>query len=426
MWTYLAEEYKRVSFQWGILMVRTRKGLSLLDRLGKLRITKPLAWFMLVLMPIAAGISLFLILQTISVYLSPLGPGAISYVRSITPLANLLLPGINPYVPIVYGWLAIVVAILVHEAAHGIVARSLGFPVKSAGMIFLLFIPIGAFVEVDDAAINAANAKNATRVLASGPGTNFVLAVACLAILILLVSTMSPVVRGAGIISVAEDTPQQHSPAFLAGLKAGDVLLAMNNAPVTDINQTLKASGTFHIGQVVNLTVWRNGETIQINNVTLGKIVVLDTRTNQTAAYPYLGVFSVSYRDMEVIASSYSTYYAKNPLVYFSLIPTFPSTGYYVPFSDTMQAFYTSPLGPTTPIAANLLYWLFFVNVNLAIFNSLPIYPLDGGQAFRSLLKGAGRGKISEEASQRITIAVTLVMIFAFVAVTIGPYLAGL
>jgi membrane-associated protease RseP (regulator of RpoE activity) len=422
----LADEYKRVSFQWGILMVRTRRGLSLMDRFGRFRVTKPLAWFMLVLMPIAAGISLFLILQTVSVYLSPLGSGVIDYVRSITPLANLLLPGINPYIPIVYGWLAIVVAVVVHEASHGIVARSLGVPIKSAGVVFLLLIPIGAFVEIDDEVLKAAKARNATRILAAGPGTNFVLALVCLALLILLVSVMVPVAKGAGVIALAEDTPQLHSPALLAGVKAGDVIMKLNDAPVTDINQTLRASGTFQIGQIVTITIWRNGETILLSNVTLGKIVVLDTRTNQTTTYPYLGVVSIGYQDLKDIVSAYSTFYTKNPLLYFAVTPTYPSTTYYVPFSNVLQIFYTSPFGLATHILANILFWLFFVNINVAIFNSLPIYPLDGGQAFESLLGGAGQKKISKESAHRITIAVTMVVLMILLAVIVGPYLTFL
>lgn len=108
-------------------MFRTRKGLSIMDSLGKRKITKPLAWIMLYLMPISGGLALFLILSEFLVYLSPRGVEVANYVVSnISPTGNLLIPGLNPYVPIVYGWIAIVVAVVIHEAAHGIVAGALG------------------------------------------------------------------------------------------------------------------------------------------------------------------------------------------------------------------------------------------------------------------------------------------------------------
>ena len=57
------EEQKRVTFSYGVVtMLRTRKGLSLMDRLGKFRITKPLAWFMLFLMPVSAAIIFYVLI----------------------------------------------------------------------------------------------------------------------------------------------------------------------------------------------------------------------------------------------------------------------------------------------------------------------------------------------------------------------------
>ncbi len=61
-----------------------------------------------------------------------------------------------------------------------------------------------------------------------------------------------------------------------------------------------------------------------------------------------------------------------------------------------MSIFYTSSLGAATNVVQNLLFWLFFVNFNLAIFNNLPIYPMDGGQALERFLVGAGGGSIGE------------------------------
>ena len=51
-------------------------------------------------------------------------PGVGQVVRQLGPGSVLLLPGINPLLPIVYGWIAIVCGIVIHEGAHGVVARN--------------------------------------------------------------------------------------------------------------------------------------------------------------------------------------------------------------------------------------------------------------------------------------------------------------
>jgi len=123
--------------------------------------------------------------------------------------------------------------------------------------------------------------------------------------------------------------------------------------------------------------------------------------------------------------SGYATAYKTSPLAYLAEIPTFTRFEGSVPFSDLLSPFYTSPLGALTPAVTTSLYWMFFVNFNLAIFNSLPIYPMDGGQAFESFLRGAGRGRISDELARRVTTGVTLAIFLALFVVIAGPYIVG-
>jgi membrane-associated protease RseP (regulator of RpoE activity) len=68
------------------------------------------------------------------------------------------IPGINPVIPIVYGIVGLVVAIIVHEFAHGILTRVGKMKIKSLGLI-LLVVPMGAFVEPDEEQISKADRK---------------------------------------------------------------------------------------------------------------------------------------------------------------------------------------------------------------------------------------------------------------------------
>ena len=413
------EDYKRITFSYGIVMLRTRRGLSLMDSLGKRRITKPLAWFMLYLMPISAGIALYLILSEVFTFLGPKGAATVSFIRTITPLANLLLPGINPYVPIFYGWLAIVVAVVVHEAAHGIVARSLGLPVKTAGAIFFFFIPLGAFVEVDEAAMRETKPRNSILVLAAGSGINFIVAVVCLLALLLSVNAMVPAANGSAIAGVAQNVQGLPSPALNAGIKPGDFIIAIDGHP----NNDLSTAGLQPF-QVVNITIWRNGQTVVLPDVKLGETIQQNTQTGQNTTSPYLGVSYIPYQQLTGTVASYLHFYSRS-LILYVIPPAFPGVEYQIPFSEQLSIFYTSPLGSLTPIVENILFWVFFVNFNLSIFNNLPIYPMDGGQALERFLVGVGRGRISDDIAGRITTVVALLFAFVLVSVVVGPYLSA-
>jgi membrane-associated protease RseP (regulator of RpoE activity) len=92
------------------------------------------------------------------------------------------------------------------------------------------------------------------------------------------------------------------------------------------------------------------------------------------------------------------------------------------PFSDSLAPFYSSPV-PQWQILANGLFWLWFVNFNLAIFNALPIYPLDGGRIFNIALKRAVGKRISEKAIYAITVGATVACVTLVLIVTLLPFI---
>jgi membrane-associated protease RseP (regulator of RpoE activity) len=415
-----SDEFKRVEFQYGIILLRTRRFQAIMDRLGANRISKPGGWMLLYLMPVAAFFGFYLFLSEASILLSARGAEVAAYVRTIGPLANLGLPGINPYIPIVYGWVALIVAMIIHEGAHGIVARSLGLPVKASGLLFFLFVPIGAFVDVDESAIKQAKPSYSGRVLAAGAGVNLVAGLVCLALLVLIVGSLVPAATGAGIVGVASG-----GPAANGGLRVGDIVTQFDGQNITDLSTVLNPNTTLKPGQAVNLTVYRGGNTLHLG-VTLGccNVVQNVTTGKNITTYPYLGVQQITGAGL---VSAVSTYAAPlSNLWQYVCIPTFPACQARVPFSDTLAGFYASPLGGAMAPLSNLLYWLFFLNFNLAIFNALPIYPLDGGQAFAVGVKALGKGKMSEAKQMRITTLATLLVVALIVGVVVSPYLYNL
>ncbi len=412
-----SEEYKRFEFNYGIILLRTRRFQSLMDRIGSNRISKPAGWLLLYVLPVAAALGFYLFLSELGILLSPRGSEVASYVRTLSPLANLGLPGINPYLPIVDGWVALVVAMVIHEGAHGIVARSLGLPVKAAGLLFFLFVPIGAFVDVDETALKETRSSYSGRVLAAGAGINLLVGLLCLLILLASVGSFHPAVSGAGIVNVASG-----APAANAGIRPGDIVTQLDGRNLTDLNTVLGPNTTLKAGESVNLTVYRGGQILHFDNIQLACCdVIQNLNTKQNISYPYIGVSQISGSDLNSLVSSYSSPFS-NPWQYVC-IPTLPACQTRVPFSDALGSFYASPLGTAAVPFTTLVYWMFFLNFNLAIFNALPIYPLDGGQAFLVGVKALGGGKLSERASMRITSTVTLAVVAMILGVIAGPYL---
>ncbi len=405
------EEFKRVQRQFGVLfLIRTKKFGAIMDRLGGIRTTRPVAWFLLYLMPVSAGLGFFLFLSDLGVYLSPRGTSVAHAVANLGPRVILGLPGLNPYIPWLDGYIAIVIAIVVHEGAHGVIARGLGMPVKSSGLILLFgFIPLGAFVEPDENALQTARARDSERVLAGGAGTNLVAAALALLLLILVVSSMTPTTVGVGVVNVSNP-----SPAYTQGILPGDFLTAVNGVPINSTQQISGASW-YKPSQNITVTVLRQGRTLEFN------LQLPNASFYKNYTY-LLGTTGLGYSDLRGEVSGYAGALFTDPVVYFCL-PSF-ACGSTLPFGG-LAALYTSPIGTAAPAVASLFFWIFFLNLNLAIFNALPIYPLDGGQAWFIAVKALGKGKISEEGAMRITLVTTFLLVGLILAVTAYPFVLG-
>lgn len=61
----------------------------------------------------------------------------------------LLLPGFNDFIPLSWGFIALIVTLVIHEFSHAIISRVENIKVLSIGII-LFVIPIGGFAEIDD------------------------------------------------------------------------------------------------------------------------------------------------------------------------------------------------------------------------------------------------------------------------------------
>ncbi len=152
--------------------------------------------------------------------------------RPPSPELILGIPGINPIIPVGYGILALVVALVVHELSHGILTRAGGMKLQSMGVLFLVF-PVGAFVEPDEKELKSATRKKRSKVYAAGPASNIVLAMVFLALFSgVMMSSVEPSSEGALAVGVVDG-----SPVSRAGLTPTSVIVAVNGTPVSTADE---------------------------------------------------------------------------------------------------------------------------------------------------------------------------------------------
>ena len=395
---------KRVEFNFPLLTVRTQLFGGVFDRLGSVRFSRWLSWVALVIVPVVAAVGLYLLINSLIAILW--NPVVADAARQAGPAAYLLLPGLNPYLPLLYGWLGIVFAVAIHEGAHGVAARSLGLRVKSSGLLFFLIIPIGAFVDVDEEQIKKAPGRVSSRVMAAGVGANVVVAAVCLIGVLVIASGLTSVVNGVYFSDVTQEN------AVAAGLLPEDVLISVDNVKINSTAELRQILEDKTGGDMVMVTVAR-GVKWQDRFSTVVNLTRFENRT-------IIGVSAGDLLTEERLRNYQNVTLQQLPLY---MVPPAIAPGL-VPFSDSLAPFYVHPLlGETWQIWANLLYWIWFINANVAVFNALPLYPLDGGRMFNIGLKNLLRGKEREKLVTAITAAATITLIVIIALIVLIPFI---
>jgi membrane-associated protease RseP (regulator of RpoE activity) len=355
------------------------------------------------------------------------------------PEVALVIPGINPILPIEYlGYvlLGLVVAIIVHEFSHGILALADKLKVKSLGILYLI-VPIGAFCEPDDDEVKKTSILSRMRIYAAGPAANFV--VVLLSVLLfsgVFMAAVQPVNEGAIVFTVDAD-----SPASQIGLQTGVIITTLNNTVIHTGDEYFNTWNNTHANQTINITYVTSG-TLHTTKVTLedkyieyAKRSTLYVNNESYKGKGYLGVQSLL-RDS--IFQEYLNI-LKNPffdfprglLTFYSL----PLLGYFAGYNPIVSPFtdsyvITGPLGviptPLFWIIINAIYWIFWLNLAVSLFNVLPMVPLDGGFLFndgvRAIILRLKKG-IKEETKEKIVKNVSLAISLVILGLILIPFI---
>jgi Predicted membrane-associated Zn-dependent proteases 1 len=134
-----------------ILTIETSKGLYLLDKIAlPKRFWRLFANIGIILM-FAGMIFMFSLVVFSDITLIRLIlEGTVMEPNDLTKIQNIfLIPGVNQFIPFVWGLAALIIAVFIHEMMHSVLARVEGVRVHSVGIIAALF-PIGGFAKIDD------------------------------------------------------------------------------------------------------------------------------------------------------------------------------------------------------------------------------------------------------------------------------------
>lgn len=513
-----------------LLMWRTYRGQKFLDMLAvpkkfwKVLITacSPMIVIaMLLMLVMIITVDIVMIVQTPE-------PGPANAPQNI-----LAIPGLNEYIPFLWGWIALIVAMVVHEFGHAILAKVENIKVKSLGLL-LAPVPIGAFAEIDEEELfgtKSGDAKNEilgpmetktadsgerkassmalVRILGAGVITNFLVAIIAFAILFYpvlgaIAATNSDMV----VVNIAPG-----SPADLAGMKKNMIVTSVDGMNVTSAEELnaymrTKAGGNATIsglqgnkpvsyevpvssteglyivgvlsgypgaeaGLKPNMKMLSiNGTPINsyedfnnyMNNTTAGQNITIGylgqdgkpgsaTLTLAQSSDPGIkkGLVGFSSADLSdnPAGMSVGTFMAEEHLEWLRslpssipgwflilFLPVWEVSGGLVGFgifqSDLASLYYpvgwAAPLGNTVFYLAVCLFWIGWLNFNIALFNCLPMIPLDGGHIFREVTRMfIGKFVRDTEKAERVSRAIVngfaITLFASLVFMIIAPYI---
>ncbi|TGC08741.1 site-2 protease family protein [Methanolobus halotolerans] len=274
-----------------VLMIRTTRGLKLLDILAKPgKAWKLYANIGIVLMFIGmAAMFLIVILSDIAL-LTSIGDSTLPEPGKFNEARNIfLIPGVNEFIPLTWGIIALIVTLVVHEFSHAILCRVEDIRVKSMG-ILLALVPIGGFAEPDEEELfgkkeekedekpdpygdrrlgivvedneaqkqtlrheeipvkKAATRNQRARILAAGVMANFVVALIAFSLLFgPVLGAMAPL-GNTMVVDVNEG-----SNAYAAGIREGMVITQLDGTNIGDVNEMLFYLDSVEIGSTVQV-----------------------------------------------------------------------------------------------------------------------------------------------------------------------------
>lgn len=305
---------------------------------------------------------------------------------------------------IVYALLGFSLFIIVHELGHFIMAKVNGIRVEefSIGMGPKIFsaegketkysiglFPIGGYVKMmgeeeevnDERSFSSKSPLRRISVIVAGAFMNFLLAI--------IIFTVFLNKFGYSLPKVA--SLMENMPAVEAGLQEGDEFLKVNGSKVLSADD-LRVAINLAKDKPINFLISRNGENKEI--------VVTPKLVEENGSQIYMIGFGFERIDNPGIVQSFKQSFKETLSV---INQTYKSLKMMVTGEVNFK---TDVGGPVSIIRMfseaakngiwNLMYFIAFISINLAVFNMLPFPALDGGWTVILLIELITRRKVPD------------------------------
>lgn len=316
--------------------------------------------------------------------------------------------------------------IVFHEFGHFIVAKKSGIKVNefAVGMGPLIYskekgettyslraIPIGGYCAMegeedesnDPRSFDNAPAFKRFLTILAGPVANLIIAV--------LVFT---IVGGiSGVVTTEVSDFIEDSPAKIAGIEKGDEISKLNGKEISDFTEISKVVNDFYkdkdFEKEINVEVKRDDKDLDFN-----------FKPKVEAENVYIGIIPARRTPgfFEAIALGFKET-GRNIKMIFTILGRL--------FTGKLAlGALSGPVGVLKELGnqaqsglANLLYFLAYISVNLAVFNLLPIPALDGSKLLTSAIEMITGKKINKKLEERITMVGFFILLGLILVVSI-------
>ena len=444
-----------------ILMLRTGKGKVALEQLAKPRkLWRAYGEFSIWLCFIVMfGVILLIISAALATAAAPAE-------QNVLPASDLLLiPGVTSFVPFWWPFLALIVALIIHEYSHGIQARAHGMQVRSFGLLLAGPLPVGAFAEPEYEEMMRAPRRERIRLYAAGPSINLL---ATWIVLILLSATatgFTSEVNGVHASAVIID-----SGAEDAGLLPYETITHIDGFEIIDSDDFTGTLESYSAGESALFTVLPSPFD---NENSEREIEIVFTDKHEHYMRPCLEESSCNAEEYSLLleenlgiqegdafvgmvvaegsiaADRWSFVFRDDLSVGVKLRSTLlaplsmlgipiDNEGHTMVLEERMMlsagdGAIASTLGTDGMLAVfDFLFWLAWINFLLGFANLIPMIPFDGGHIFRDaahstmrfIMRGGDPIRI-ENAANRLSSMSSLIVLFIVIIPIILPRLVS-
>jgi len=281
---YILGRYFKLDERYGwtlgplFLLIRTKRFNKFIERLAKKHAR---FWILFGNVSIVFGFLCMLasfaaLLYSLTITLLPNSPveGA--------PTVGIIIPGVTiSFKTTLYLIIPIILTMIPHELAHGVVSHADGVELKSTGLAFFAIF-FGAFVEPEEESLKKSSYWTRMRTFASGMFPNLLVGLLTLPLLFYAPAILNPFYAPVDGVLIQEVIP--NTPAANAGLERGMVLYSLNNT---------------HLYNVTTFTILMNAtqpNQLIVLNTTKGTIDVRLGVHPDDDSRGYLGVYTLDYR----------------------------------------------------------------------------------------------------------------------------------